>query len=80
MNVISHQYVNIDLEPMPVHHVIQTFQILLVIFITVEDSLSIVATLNNMLWLILDEKTSSRAVIAPLSCIIGHHSKAFDLF
>ena len=67
MNMVGHQYVGMDFETMPFGRLAQTLQVKSIVIITSEDILPIVATLYNVLRLILDEK----------SCKSRHYSPYF---
>ena len=66
MNMVGHQYVGMDFELMPLRRLAQALQVKLIVFIAGENVLPIVAPLNDVLWLIFDEKSFQSRHYSPL--------------
>ena len=56
MNMVGHQYIGMDFELMLFRRLAQALQVKLIVFVTGENVLPIVAPLNDVLRLIFDEK------------------------
>jgi hypothetical protein len=70
MNMVGHQYVGMEFELMPFRRLAQALQVKLIVFITIENVLPIVAALNDVLRLIFDEKSFQSRHYSPCFVVL----------